>query len=59
MRPHPYGRIATLSDRAAHFITDISQVLLLRLQLMPPANGLVVTDADADAGEDDDDELMR
>lgn len=57
MRPHPYGRIATLSDRAAHFITDISQVLLLRLQLMPPANGLVVTDAGA--GEDDDDELMR
>lgn len=57
MRPHPYGRIAILSDRAAHFITDISQVLLLRLQLMPPANGLVVTDADA--GEDDDDELMR
>lgn len=57
MRPHPYGRIATLSNRAAHFITDISQVLLLRLQLMPPANGLVVTDAGA--GEDDDDELMR
>lgn len=55
MRQHPYGRIATLSDRAAHFITDISQVLLLMLQLMPPANGVVVTDA----GEDDDDELMR